>query len=256
MDLLLKKILEASGIPGYEGEIAKIMQGELKKSCDEVAIDNFGNVIARKGKGKKKIMIAAHMDEVGFMVKHISKEGYVYFIKIGGIDDRVLPAQKVIIKAKKGDCFGIIGTKPPHLQNDEERKHPLKYEDMFIDIGCKNREETEKKIEIVMEPRRHSKNIKGGRLEGRMGRQKPSQRQCQCGAHQDKKDGERQPSPPLESKCTQRKFISLLTGGQPVQGRIGQYPSQHALRSDALINNRTIERFSIFAELDRGLIQI
>ena len=148
MDSLLKKIMEAAGIPGYEGEIAKIMQSELKKSCDEVEIDNFGNVIARKGKGKKKIMIAAHMDEVGFMVKHITKEGYINFIKIGGIDDRVLPAQRVIIKARKGDCFGVIGTKPPHLQKDEERKHPLKYEDMFIDIGCKNKEEAEKKIEI------------------------------------------------------------------------------------------------------------
>ena len=102
MDKLLKKILEASGISGYEGEIAKIMKEELKKSCDEVKIDNFGNVIARKGKGKTKIMIAAHMDEIGFMVKHITKEGYIHFIKIGGIDDRILPAQKVIIKAKKG----------------------------------------------------------------------------------------------------------------------------------------------------------
>ncbi|MDD5437313.1 MAG: M20/M25/M40 family metallo-hydrolase, partial [Candidatus Omnitrophica bacterium] len=101
-----------------------------------------------KGKGKKKIMIAAHMDEIGFMVKHITKEGYINFIKVGGIDDRVLPAQRVIIKSKKGDRFGIIGTKPPHLQKEEDRKHPLRYEDMFIDIGCKNKEEAEKLIEI------------------------------------------------------------------------------------------------------------
>ncbi len=148
MDLLLKKILEAPGIPGYESQIAKIMHGELKKSCDEVGIDNFGNVIARKGKGKKKIMIAAHSDEVGFMVKHITKEGYVNFIKVGGIDDRVLPAQRVVIKSKKGDRLGVIGTKPPHLQKEEDRKHPLKYEDMFIDIGCKNREEAERRIEV------------------------------------------------------------------------------------------------------------
>jgi endoglucanase len=127
MDKLMKKILEASGISGYESEIAKIMQDELKKSCDEVSIDNFGNVIARKGKGKKKIMIAAHSDEVGFMVKCITKDGYINFIKVGGIDDRVLPAQRVIIKAKKGDCFGIIGTKPTHLQKGEERKQPIKY---------------------------------------------------------------------------------------------------------------------------------
>jgi tetrahedral aminopeptidase len=148
MDTLLKKILEAPGIPGYESQIAKIMHDELKKVCDEVQIDNFGNVIAKKGKGKIKIMLAAHMDEIGLMVKHITKEGFLYFIKVGGIDDRILPAQKVIVKAKKGDCLGIIGTKPPHLQKDEDKKKPLKYEDMFIDIGCKSKDEAEKKVEV------------------------------------------------------------------------------------------------------------
>ncbi len=148
MDALLKKILEAPGVSGYEGQIAKIMHDELKKSCAEVAIDNFGNVIAKKGKGKVKIMLAAHMDEIGLIVKHISKEGYLYFIKVGGIDDRILPAQRVIIKAKKGDLLGIIGAKPPHLQKEEDKKKPIKYEDMFIDIGCKSKEEAEKKIEI------------------------------------------------------------------------------------------------------------
>ncbi len=156
MDSLLKKILDASGISGYEKEIAQIMKQELKKTCSEVIIDNFGNVIAKKGlpagrqgKGKKKIMLAAHMDEVGFLVKYINKEGYINFIKIGGIDDRILLGQRVIIKSKKGDIRGIIGAKPPHLLKDEESKRPVKYEDMFIDIGCKNREEAQKKVEIA-----------------------------------------------------------------------------------------------------------
>lgn len=156
MDALLKKIIEAAGIPGYEGEIAKIMHDELKKVCDEVHIDSFGNVIAKKGKGNKKIMLAAHMDEIGLMVKHISKEGFLYFIKVGGIDDRILPAQRVIIKSKKGDCLGVIGSKPPHLQKEEDRKKPLRYEDMFIDIGCKSKEEAAKRVEVgdivVFEP--------------------------------------------------------------------------------------------------------
>lgn len=146
--MLLKKIVEAAGISGYESSIAEIMQEELKKSCTEVRVDTFGNIIAKKGQGRKKIMLAAHMDEVGLMVKHITKDGFVHFIKIGGIDDRILPALKVIIKAKKGDVFGIIGSKPPHLQKEEERKKPIKYEDMFIDIGCKSKEEAETKIEI------------------------------------------------------------------------------------------------------------
>ena len=156
MDTLLKKILEAPGIPGYESQIAKIMYDELKKTCDEVEIDSFGNVIAKKGKGKTKIMLAAHMDEIGLMVKHITKEGFLYFIKVGGIDDRILPAQRVVVKAKNGDCLGIIGAKPPHLQKEEDKKKPLKYEDMFIDIGANSKEEAEKKVEVgdvvVFEP--------------------------------------------------------------------------------------------------------
>lgn len=149
MDALLKKILDASGVSGYEHEITKIMFAELKKVCDEVEIDKFGNVIARKGKGKKKIMLAAHMDEIGLLVKYVTKEGYLNFIKVGGIDDRILLGQKVIIKTKNGDVRGIIGAKPPHLQRDEERKHPVKYEDMFIDIGCKTKEEALKKVQIA-----------------------------------------------------------------------------------------------------------
>jgi endoglucanase len=156
MDALLKKIIEATGISGYEGEIARIMAGEFKKSCDEVMTDNFGNVIARKGKGKKKIMIAAHMDEIGLMVKHITKEGYLSFIKVGGIDDRILPAQRVIVKSKKGDSFGVIGSKPPHLQKEEEKTKAPKYEDMFIDIGARSKEEAERRVEvgdvIIFEP--------------------------------------------------------------------------------------------------------
>lgn len=149
MDELLKKLLNASGVSGYEDEIGKIMAQELKKSCDEVRTDNFGNVIAKKGKGAKKIMLAAHMDEIGLVVKYINKDGYINFIKVGGIDDRILPGQRVVIKAKAGDVFGVIGAKPVHLQKEEERKLPLKYEDMFIDIGCKNKEETLKKVSLA-----------------------------------------------------------------------------------------------------------
>jgi endoglucanase len=148
MDTILKTILDAPGISGYESSIAAIMQAELKKACGNAAIDGFGNVSATKGSGKTKIMLAAHMDEIGLMVKCITKEGYLHFIKIGGIDDRVLPAQRVIVRGAKGDLVGIIGTKPPHLQQDEERKKPMKYEDMFIDIGAKDKKDAEKRVAI------------------------------------------------------------------------------------------------------------
>jgi endoglucanase len=149
MDPLLKKIINAAGVSGYESEITKIMYDEFRKITKEVEIDNFGNVIARKGKGTKKIMIAAHMDEIGLLVKYITKDGYLNFIKIGGIDDRVLVGQRVIVKSKKGDVNGVIGMKPPHLVKEEERKNPIKYTDMFVDIGVKTREEAESKVSIA-----------------------------------------------------------------------------------------------------------
>ncbi|MEM7816718.1 MAG: M42 family metallopeptidase [Candidatus Aenigmatarchaeota archaeon] len=148
MDDLLRRLIEASGVAGYESEVAKIIYDELKKVCDKVEIDNFGNVIGCKGKGRKKIMLASHMDEIGLVVKNITKDGFLTFIKVGGIDDRVLLGQRVIIKSKKGDFLGIIGARPPHLQKDEEKNKPIRYEDMFIDIGCKSKKEVENKVDI------------------------------------------------------------------------------------------------------------
>lgn len=163
MDELLKKLLLAAGISGYEKDVAAIMEKELRKTCDEVMTDTFGNVIARRGNSGKKIMIASHMDEVGFVVKHATKAGYLHFVKVGGIDDRVLVGQRVIIKSKTGDVPGVIGAKPPHLLKDDERNKPLRSEDMFIDIGASSREEALKRVEItdmaVFEPN-------AGRLNG------------------------------------------------------------------------------------------
>jgi len=153
---LLKRLCLAAGVSGNEGDVANIIKEELEKSCNEVSVDNFGNIIGKKGNKGKKILIAAHIDEVGLMVKHISKEGFINFVKIGGIDDRVLLGQRVVIKSKKGDVFGIIGSKPPHLQKDEEKKKVIEHTDLFIDIGCKSKEEAETKVEvgdpIIFEP--------------------------------------------------------------------------------------------------------
>ncbi|MFN3527774.1 MAG: M42 family metallopeptidase, partial [Candidatus Altarchaeaceae archaeon] len=148
---ILKNLCMTAGVSGYENEIREIIKNEFEKICENVEIDNFGNLIGKiKGENEKakKIMIAAHMDEVGLMVKYIDKNGFINFVKIGGIDDRILPGQRVIIKSKKGDVFGIIGTKPPHLQKEEEKKKVIPHDEMFIDIGCKNEEEAKSKVEI------------------------------------------------------------------------------------------------------------
>ncbi len=142
----LEKLSNACGVAGREDEVRSLMKKFLKPYVDEIKEDKLGNVIGIK-KGKKnapKVMLAAHMDEIGLLVKTISKEGFIQFTKIGGIDDRILLAQKVIVYTEKGALHGIIGSKPPHIQKEEERKKVLAYDELFIDIGAENQEQTRK----------------------------------------------------------------------------------------------------------------
>jgi endoglucanase len=138
----LEKLSNACGVTGREEEVRNMMMKLLKPHVDEVIVDKLENVIAvRKGKkSAPKVMLAAHMDEVGLMVKTISKEGFLQFTKMGGIDDRILLAQKVIIHTSKGSLPGIMGSKPPHIQKEEERKKIVAYDELFIDIGAESRE--------------------------------------------------------------------------------------------------------------------
>jgi endoglucanase len=138
----LEKLSNACGVTGREEEVRNLMIKLMKPYGDEIVVDKLENVIAIK-KGKKsspKVMLAAHMDEVGLMVKTITKEGFLQFAKMGGIDDRILLAQKVIVHTRKGPLHGIIGSKPPHIQKEEERKKIVAYDELFIDIGAESRE--------------------------------------------------------------------------------------------------------------------
>ncbi|MDR1523095.1 MAG: M42 family metallopeptidase [Endomicrobium sp.] len=149
MDKVLESLLLSDGISGYEENIAKIMTSSLSKVCSNVETDNFGNVIGKFGNGNKKIMIAAHMDEIGMIVKHVNEKGYIYFIKVGGINDSILPGKIVKIINKEGKHItGVIGTKPPHLMTAEEAKKPIQYTNMFIDIGLPSKEEVLKIIDV------------------------------------------------------------------------------------------------------------
>jgi endoglucanase len=138
---LLKKLSEACGVSGFEGEVREIIKKEVDKYVDKVEFDVLGNLIAFKkgiGKNRKKIALVAHMDEIGFVVKRVEK-GFVEFLKVGGIDDRILPGKRVLIKTKD-PSYGVIGVKPIHLLKDEERKQPVKVDDMYIDIGAKEKD--------------------------------------------------------------------------------------------------------------------
>ncbi|MDR2665946.1 MAG: hypothetical protein LBB92_00565 [Endomicrobium sp.] len=149
MEKLLNDLLMCEGISGYEENVAKIMAEALRKMCYNTEIDNFGNVLGKLGKGKKKLMLAAHMDEVGMIVKHVNEKGFIYFIKVGGISDSILSGKIVKIINKNGERItGIIGTKPPHLMSMEESKKLTRYDNMFIDIGLYSKDEVLKTIDI------------------------------------------------------------------------------------------------------------
>ncbi len=139
---LLKTLTEAHGIPGYETEIREVMRG-LLAGLGEIEQDNIGSLICRRGESGPRVMLAAHMDEIGFMVKHITPEGFIRFTPLGGWFDQVLLGQRVIIKTGKGDVIGVIGAKPPHLLSPDERKKVVEKKDMYIDIGATSAREVE-----------------------------------------------------------------------------------------------------------------
>ncbi len=144
---LLRQICETAGAPGHEQRIRELVIDQVTPLVDEVKIDHLGNVYAiKKGKQSKKVMIGAHMDEIGFIVTHIDDDGFLRFHTLGGFDPKTLTAQRVIIHGKK-DLVGVMGSKPIHVMTPEERNKAPKISDYFIDLGM-SREEVVKYIEV------------------------------------------------------------------------------------------------------------
>jgi endoglucanase len=144
LEILLKQLTEVSGVAGYEREVCEVIKPYFQQ-FGEITKDKLGSLICKKTGGSQnpKLALAAHMDEIGFMVKHITKEGFIKFTSLGGWWDQVLLAQRVFIKTHKGDVVGGIGAKPPHLLSDEECKKVVEKKDMYIDIGATSKEEVE-----------------------------------------------------------------------------------------------------------------
>jgi len=143
---LIKKLSEAHASPGNEGEVREIIKSELKGICS-VEVDKMGNLIAEKrgSKNGKKIMLAAHMDEISLIVKHIDDSGYLRFTTLGGFFDQTLLNQRVIVHAAKNKMIvGVIGSRPPHFMDEKERSRLVKAKDMFIDVGAGSKKEIEK----------------------------------------------------------------------------------------------------------------
>jgi len=147
---LLARICEESGVPGYEKRIRDLVIDEIKSLVDEYWVDNLGNIITlikgKKNPDGKKAMVAAHLDEIGFIVTHIDDNGFIRFHTLGGFDPKTLTAQRVIIHGKK-DTIGVMGTKPIHVMSPEEKTKLPKTTDFFIDTGM-SKKEVEKLVKI------------------------------------------------------------------------------------------------------------
>lgn len=137
---LLKEICETPGAPGFEQRIRSLVVKQIAPLADEISIDPMGNVIAvKKGKENKRVMVAAHMDEIAFIVTHIDDDGFLRFHPLGGFDPKTLSSQRVIVHGKK-DLIGVLGTKPIHLMKPEERNKQVPISEYFIDLGMKKTE--------------------------------------------------------------------------------------------------------------------
>lgn len=164
----LKELSEHQGVSGYERSIAPLVIKEFQSSAEEVQTDRFGNIYAHKRgeTGRYKIMLAAHMDEIGLMVKKIDPRGFLRFTTVGGVDQRTLLSQEVIIHGRQS-IPGVIGSMPPHLVHEDGNK-AVKIEDMGIDLGLPY-EEIQKVVQVgdIVTLKRSPVELLGGLIAGK-----------------------------------------------------------------------------------------
>ena len=141
---LFKTLTELQGAPGNEHLVRKFMKGELEKYSDEIIQDNLGGVFGAKNGEGPKVMVAGHMDEVGFMITQITDNGMLRFQTLGGWWNQVMLAQRVQVMTDSGPVIGVIGSIPPHNLTPEQRKKPMEMKNMLIDIGADDKEDAQK----------------------------------------------------------------------------------------------------------------
>lgn len=149
----LKKLLNTPGPSGFETAAARLWREEAHAFADSVETDVSGNSIATlEGKGKPRIMLAGHIDEIGVMITHVDDDGFLYFDGIGGWDSQVLVGQRIRLLGRHGDVVGVIGKKPIHLMKGDEREKVSKISDLWIDIGARKKEEVKERGIRVGDP--------------------------------------------------------------------------------------------------------
>jgi putative aminopeptidase FrvX len=145
----LKKLLSVPSPSGFESKIQRVCKDYAKGFVDEIYKDVHGNQYHVKNpKGKLRIMLAGHVDEIALMINHIGGEGFLGFQAIGGVDSSVLDGQRVNVHTDKGAIPGVIGRRAIHLTDAEDRGKPMKMHQMWIDIGAKDKKEAERVVAI------------------------------------------------------------------------------------------------------------
>ncbi len=146
---LLEELSQLEGVPGFEGSVHSYIRDRLEGSA-EFETDNLGSIICKKeGQGERpRIMLPAHMDEIGFMVKDVTEEGYIRFAPLGGWLDQTLLGHVVTVKTRKGDLEGVIGCTPPHMMPRDQRNKVIKRKKMFIDLGADDKEQATEELGV------------------------------------------------------------------------------------------------------------
>jgi putative aminopeptidase FrvX len=138
----LERMCHISAVSGHEDEMIAYMRGEMAHYVSDVRVDRLGNVIARKP-GRRangpRVMLSAHMDEVGFLVRKIEADGFIRLTRVGGIPEKSLPGQRLVLRGAKGDLFGIIGPKSHHLTPPEEKFKVAPIGELFVDVGARSK---------------------------------------------------------------------------------------------------------------------
>jgi endoglucanase len=144
----LEALLTATGPSGYETPAAEVWRESAKTFADDVQSDTVGSSVARVGSDAPLVGLVGHIDEIGLVVKHITDEGVLRFGTIGGWDPQILVGQRVTVQTAGGPLPGVVGRKPIHLLEDEERKQVAKFEQMFIDIGAASRDDAARLVSL------------------------------------------------------------------------------------------------------------
>lgn len=146
----LKELVETPSPSGFEQPAQRICRREMGMVTDRLHTDVMGNVIARLAgpEGAPRVMLAGHCDEIGFMVRYIDDNGFLYFAPIGGIDAHLVPGQRVKVHGAGGPILGVVGKKPIHLMEAKDRETVVKLNQQFIDIGCASAEEAKKLVSV------------------------------------------------------------------------------------------------------------